>query len=162
MASILKVDSIEPVTSGGAVKMPNIPLVYATRSSSQGITASNGTIELDVVEIDTHNGFNTSTHTYTVPVAGYWKFRATLSFTGANANETYIGVIIRLNGSNYVDLYENFHYGSTTAYGYATVETIIDCSVGDEISIFHSNSDAGNFTLNHDRKRTHLIEEFLG
>ena len=161
MASILKVDEIQPVTSGSAVKT-NAPLVYATRSSSQSISASSGTIELDVVEIDTHSGFNTSTHTYTVPVAGYWKFRATLSFTGANASETYMGIQILLNDSIHVDLYENFHYGSTSAYGYATVETIIDCDVGDTIKIAQSSSDAGNFTLNHDRKRTNLIGEFLG
>ena len=170
MTGIIKVDTIQnnggttglTIDSSGRVSYPQLPAFFVTRSASYGVSDAVGTIQLDTKQVDTANAFNTSTYTYTIPKAGLWMFNATLSATGLSASERYFGIDLHINGSTYMDLYENWHYGATNAYMYVSLQAMRECIVGDTVLLKYNNSDSGNFTLNHDSKRTKLMGWFLG
>jgi hypothetical protein len=73
---VLKLASGAP--SVGALARADLPSfmgVTAYLSTSQSVAPGPRTlVNLDTILFDTDSGFNTTTHKYTIPVAGYWLF----------------------------------------------------------------------------------------
>ena len=70
------------ISSGGL--MTNTPAFIAHKTSGQSLSSGTHTkITFDAEEIDTANGYSTSTSTYTVQVAGYYNLFYSYRFDSA-------------------------------------------------------------------------------
>lgn len=168
MTGIIKVDTIQnnggttglTIDSSGHVFRPQTPAFFVYRNASYTLGTSE-ILQFNTAEIDTDSGFNSSTYKYTIPVTGLWHFSGALSFTGTSNSYTYIGIRWRANGTAWHDLYENFHYGSTSAYGNVQLTTMRQCTSGEQIDLSYDASGSG-VLFNHDVKRSHMMGRLIG
>jgi len=148
------------IDSSGHVFRPQTPAFFVHRNASYTLSAGE-VMQFNTAEIDTDNGFDASTHSYTIPVTGLWHFSGALSFTGVTSGRTYIGIIFRVNGSDYHDLYDNYNYNSGSAYGNIALTTMRQCTAGEKIDLYMSASGSG-ILFNHDVKRSHMMGRLIG
>lgn len=151
------------IDSSGRVITPNQPAFLATRSSSY--TLSNNTtttkVLLDTVIYDNAGGFNTSTNTYTAPVAGRYFITWSLSVTGFAANQVYISAILYRNGAFYADALQNNKTSDGSTYTGISGSLVVNLAAGDTLSLWQ-NFTTGSILLNHDGYRTRLTGYLIG
>jgi hypothetical protein len=102
-------------------------------NSSSAITTSFGTVIYSTKVYDTHNAYNASTGTLTVPVSGKYQFYATLLIQASSGVHT-PGMQITQNGTATAQRYGQFdtpvNVGSDTL-----VSDLVACSAGDVILV---------------------------
>lgn len=169
MSSILKVSEIQDPTNGnsaltidssGHVFRPQTPAFFVHRNASYTLSAGE-VMQFNTAEIDTDNGFDASTHEYTIPVTGLWHFSGALSFTGLTTSRSYIGIRWRADGTAWHDLYDNYHFNSSSAYGNIALTTMRQCTAGEKIDLYMSANSSG-ILFNHDVKRSHMMGRLIG
>jgi hypothetical protein len=122
------------IDSSGRVLTPARPAFLARRNDTTTSVSSTNIFPFDSVSVyggfDTASGYNTSTYTYTCPVAGLYHFHVSAiigSATYSNAQWK-----IQLNSSDY----EQRHFSSTNSDYYThSMDTYINASANDTVRI---------------------------
>jgi hypothetical protein len=87
-SGFLKLTSGAPsVAALARADLPSFMGVTAYLSTSQSVSPGGGVrtlVNLDATLFDTDSGFNTTTHKYTIPVAGYWLLVCSALFFSSN------------------------------------------------------------------------------
>ncbi len=141
--------------SSGRLTVPNQPMFFASRTSSYSVSAGANTIQLDTTSLNIGNCFNTSNYRFTAPVAGRYFISASLSVTGINASQNYIGLLVYLNGTTYVSGFDCTNQ-TGSVYKLITVNFLVSLSANDYLTLV-SDFQQSSVTINHDDKRTHLM-----
>ena len=129
---VLEIDTL------GRVTMPNQPAFLARRNGT-GLQLNNEIMPFDSKTIyggfDTASGYNTSTYTYTCPIAGlYWFHVSSILGSVAVDNGQWK---IQLNGSDY----EQRHFtNKTTEYYTHSIDTYINASANDTVRVKMSSN----------------------
>ena len=123
------------IDSSGRILQPNKPAFLARRSGGATSVSSTNIFNFDSVSIyggfDTANGYNTSTYTYTCPVAGLYWFHVSAILGGATYSNAQWK--IQLNGSDY----EQRHFSSTNSDYYThSIDTYINASANDTVRVY--------------------------
>ena len=127
-ATAITIDSNERVLT------PARPAFLARRNDTATSISSGDIFNFDSVSIyggfDTASGYNTSTYTYTCPVAGLYWFHVSAILGGATYSNAQWK--IQLNSSDY----EQRHFSSTnTDYYTNSIDTYINASANDTVRI---------------------------
>lgn len=127
-ATAITIDSNERVLT------PARPAFLARRNDTTTSLSSGDIFIFDSVSIyggfDTASGYNTSTYTYTCPVAGLYWFHVGAILGGATYSNAQWK--IQLNGSDY----EQRHFSSTNSDYYTnSIDTYINASANDTVRI---------------------------
>jgi hypothetical protein len=87
--------------------LTNPPMMECYLNGSQNLASQSApyptvgtTVHLDTIEVDNYSGFNTTSHTYTVPVAGVYYVYTQFAFA-ALSTTSYAGCGITVTSSNY-------------------------------------------------------------
>tara|TARA_Y100000992_G_scaffold56387_1_gene34127 strand:- start:1615 stop:2421 length:807 start_codon:yes stop_codon:yes gene_type:complete len=136
-----KLTGAMPAISGAS--LTNLPrpsaVGFLARRNGAGLAISNVIMPFDSVSInggfDTNSGYNTSTYTYTVQVAGlYWFHVSSILGSAAIDNGQWK---IQLNSSDY----EQRHFtNKTTEWWTHSIDTYINASVNDTVRVKMSSS----------------------
>lgn len=123
--------------------------ISATYSTAEAV---NTTSQFDTVYIDTHNGFNTSNYTYTIPAGegGIWEFHECVRIDAGNNSDLNISqVMIYVNGVLQKRTYNN-HSANNTRASAINVIAILNVVEGDEITavLYGNTSDNSDITVN--------------
>ena len=116
--------------NGAAVGGTNTPAFIAYNSANQSIANTTyTTYQYNTEILDTDNGFNTSTYTYTVPSAGRYNIGAAAKKLSSGSTDR---LIIRLEKSG-----SNIFYGESYSKDYASVmfNTVLNLSASDALKI---------------------------
>ena len=116
---------------------------FFVKSDVTTLTTVAGTVRFNFAPIDSHNGFNPSTYTYTVQVAGVYKLHGDVLMrqTSGGANTAGCRVEIRINGSQ---VFSSYVAGRDRTETPAAVHGIYYCNVGDTINMYHTNISYGD------------------
>jgi|TARA_R100000081_G_scaffold88004_1_gene59066 hypothetical protein len=122
------------IDSSGRVTMPNVPAFLARRNDTTTTVPSGGIMQFDSVSVygafDTDSGFNTSTYTYTFPVAGLYRIHVSCILGGQSYSNAQLK--IQVNNADY----EQRHFSSTSSDYYThSVDTLVNASVNDTTRI---------------------------
>ena len=126
--STIKVDQIVSKTTGGAVLMPNKPMIYATMNT---ITAANNIVKFDNIKINVGNCYSASTGRFTSTIAGYYWFAFNV-MSDHDGTDAYGEIRVRKNGTSYsvssfrTELDNDFN-GLATGIVHLPVGEYIDC-----------------------------------
>lgn len=120
------------IDASGRVTMPYQPVFSANRSGLATVNNINSNVNFTPV-VNQGNHWNTSTHTFTCPVAGkYWVSVFNLTYTGVNSGAS----IIQINKNNgtvftaYQDSPAGTNYHNSSASG------VFACAANDTITFF--------------------------
>jgi hypothetical protein len=117
------------------------PMWRVYRATAYTLAASTTTVfPYDTVSYDSASGFSTSTHLYTVPVAGTYTMTAQLNTTSSTAAHAYFLTIYH-NGSEFA---RGFSYGADTTSpvnnGCFHNGSLVPCSAADTLNIDYFGS----------------------
>ena len=89
--SKLYVDELHPKTTGGQIIMPSKPAFRVSHGTSGSWISAGGnnvdkTLEFNTASVNVGGHWNTSTHDFTVPIAGTYFFYAQAYFNSNNDN----------------------------------------------------------------------------
>lgn len=152
------------IDSSGRITAPSQPSCSAYLSTNQNISSGTWTqVTLNTTRFNTGNNFNTTTNTFTAPVAGKYFISYTVNFaldTTIVNNGSYLYSGIRVNGSFY-------HYGqgfrnSVIWKNDTTLSAaqLVNLAANDAVT-FWAYSDGANL-LASGLERTHLAVHLLG
>jgi hypothetical protein len=122
------------IDSNGRVTMPYQPTWGASslsNTSSGGGTTAGGTLVFSGVLNNNGNHYSNSTGLFTAPVAG--QYFVTFSGLYDDSYSVTGPAYIRRNTSN---LYRGYHQNSGSSYLQISMSGVVECSVGDSISIY--------------------------
>jgi len=120
------------VDSSGRVTMPYQPMFSANRAGLTYVNNINSNIDFIPI-VNQGNHWNTSTHTFTCPVAGkYWVSVFNLNFTSVNSGASHI----QINKNNGVVFTAYQDSPSGTDYHNSSASGILDCAANDTITFF--------------------------
>ena len=137
----LKVGTITTSTGSGSITIPsgvtlsggglaNTPAFIAYNSANQSISNTTYTVyQYNTEVLDTDNGFNTSTYTYTVPSAGKYVIGGAAKKLSSGSTDR---LIMRLEKNS-----SNIFYSETYSKDNASVlfNTFVDLSANDALKI---------------------------
>lgn len=132
------------VDSSGRVTLPYQPAFLATKSDDGNQLAA-GTYPFNVAVFNTGGHYSTSQFRFTAPVAGKYFFTYGIQLYGVADTSTIITYFMK-NGSQYPagDTSTGFrsviNKVSTTYHNTATLSGVIDLSVSDYVSVYHTGS----------------------
>jgi hypothetical protein len=119
------------ITASGiyGVSTPNIPAFRITGNG--GTITATTTVSGGYMVVDFNQGsyLNTSTGTFTAPIAGLYQVNL-LTRTSTNANGAIIQAVVQKNGSTNVIMIE---YGSNTSMNHTGGSTVVKLAVGDTL-----------------------------
>jgi len=122
-----------PAATGTVMVSGNMPAfsVYAT-SGAQTVSQNTETVvQYPNKNFDTASAFNTSTYLFTAPVAGYYQFNVSISWTGlVAANESYMYIQKNSTGTTNI-LYDV----APAAYYLLSGSVLLQASVGDTFRV---------------------------
>jgi hypothetical protein len=134
MASILKVDEVQPVTSGGGVRLSQNPLFSVSKSSAQSIGTSYTQVTYDTENIDVGSDF--SGNQFTAPIAGVYVFHLMFSVNGTS-NDDELRFEIRKNGSAVTNYFHQVNADNVGADDYNIYYSkFISLAANDVITVF--------------------------
>lgn len=145
MSSILKVSEIQDPTNGntaldidssGRVNHPQNPRLHV--QGNNGNYVSTSPIPFGNKIIDTAGGWNSSTNTYTVQLAGTYLVMLDLGIVLTNGTNAVAYPRIVYNGSN--DAYTYIQSSTGAQYHGATLHRMFDCSLNDTFQITFNNT----------------------
>ena len=126
MSSILKVDTIQntggttglTIDSSGRPLTPARPAFRAHMTGDQSAPTANSftTIQFNATNYNIGNSFNTSTHTFTTPVAGIYHFYLSYSYVANTGSESQ-GIVSIQEGGATVGAVDFYIKGSNARYG---------------------------------------------
>jgi len=119
---------------------------FFVRSDVTTTTTTAGTVRFNYAQIDSHNGFNPSTYTYTVQVAGVYRLLGDVLLRQTQGGSGGAGsrIEIRINGSRTFSSYGAGKYNTETTI---TVHGIYYCNVGDTINMYHTGVSNGDIYI---------------
>ena len=152
------------IDSSGRVTIPNQPSCSVYLSTNQNITSATWTqLNINTSRFNTGNNFNTSTYTFTAPVAGKYFISYTVNFaldTTINNSGSYLYTAIKVNGSFY-------HYGqgfrnSVIWKNDTTLSAgqLVNLATNDTVNLW-AYSDGNNLVAS-GAERSHLAAHLLG
>jgi hypothetical protein len=98
-------------------------------------------VPLDTVTFDPGSHFNTTTHLYTCPIAGYYRVSATFFTYGPNGA---VEILFAKNGATLDAGYQIQTASGTMA---PQVNGVVQCNAGDTLAMWGTSSSAGSFSL---------------
>jgi hypothetical protein len=120
------------IDSSGRVTMPYQPMFSGNRSGKSYIANINANVDFTPI-VNQGNHWNTSTNTFTCPVAGkYFVSFFNLTYTGLNTSASQID--IRRNNSTVYTAYADAPSGSN--YNNHGASGVLDCAANDTITFF--------------------------
>jgi len=142
MTGILKVDNIQnssgtsamSINSSGVITTPAIPAFLATSSSGVHTTNSSSVLDFNTIRINQGGHYNTSTYTFTAPVAGLYNFYwQVYQQNGTNGKS----IALQKNGSDYL-IYDTAiaYFGTVNIQDHTMNSSLMmDLAVNDTIRI---------------------------
>lgn len=102
-------------------------------TTAQSIPSGSATlVNFDSTNLDSWSGFNLATDTYTVPVAGWWRFTSQVSWSGNGTGQRYSA--LHQNGSLVTTAICTRRANTGTIS--TNVDSLVQCVVGDTITLF--------------------------
>jgi hypothetical protein len=153
---LLKLASDVPsVASLAAADLPSFMGFKAYLNANQTIAGgfTRRLVNLDAVTFDTDSGFNTTTHKYTIPRAGYWLVIAKVTFLSATSGLQFVSIY--KNGVE-VDTVEI----ETTGNPRLIMTSLVQFATSDTLSMYAIFEQGGD--LNGSSKDTNLTALWLG
>lgn len=143
MTSILKVSEIQDPTnsntaltidSSGRILTPARPAFLACSSSGTHTTNVGAVLDYNSVKINQGNHYNSSTYTFTAPVAGLYNFYFQVYAHGATTSKS---IAYQKNGSDYIIEDTALGHQGTVNIGDNTISSniLIELAVNDAIRI---------------------------
>ena len=120
----------------------NTPAFFAYLGSNQNISnATNTTVAFNAEIFDTANGFDTSTHKYTIPSGQGGKYFITVSIRSDNWNAPRFNFQVLKNDSGGLLNGENSDTGSGAYYNTVPNSALVSLAAGDVIHVlvYHNN-----------------------
>ena len=139
-------DILLNVDGAGRATMPKQPRFHATKTSGHGTT---GKITFNTADVNVGNNYNTSTGTFTAPVAGDYL----ITTTALSNNGTTIGLDLLKNGNRYAVTEESF---TGAAYRSTSITAIVPLSANDTLQV-HNKQGAYYGTSRYTFFAGHLI-----
>lgn len=136
-----------------AALLPSQPMFSGYASASQSLVAGNTLIAVDTVLIDTANGFDTTTHAYTIPVAGWYRISGQVKMGNYNFE---IESMIYKNGSP-------AKFGGQTgpsAYSGSVLSALMSFAAGDTVELWAGATGAALTTFDGPELDNYLDIEF--
>ena len=137
--------SISIGETGDTVSGPftNVPTFTAHKTSGQSLSSGVFTkITFDAEEIDTNNGYSTSTSTYTVQVAGYYNLFYNYRFDSATDFDNTL-VFMKYNGTTNI----MSRYGVNRYYDGHYVAFIKQLNVGDTLEVYGYQASGSSYNF---------------
>ena len=128
------------------------PRFLLRRESTVKTTTAAGVVQFDYAEVDSHNGFNSSTYKYTVQVAGtYFLIGGVLiRNTSGNGNAAGSRIEIRVNqGIQDSRFFSSYGAGKYNTEVTTTVQGITYLDVGDIVFMYHTAISNGDVYISH-------------
>lgn len=137
--SKIYVDEIHPKTTGGAVTTPSIPAFLASSSGGVHTTNSGNVLDFDNVKINRGSHYNSSTYTFTAPIAGIYNFYWQVYQQNGTSEKS---TALQKNGTDYTIQDTALAYFGTVNIGDHTMNASImmDLAVNDTIRIAVRNT----------------------
>ena len=131
---------------GGIPYGPGATPRFFVKSNVTTLTTAAGTVRFNYAPIDSHNGFDPSTYTYTVQVAGVYKLHGDILMRQTNGGAYTAGarIEIRINGSQ---VFSSYGAGRDRTEITVAVQGIYYCNVGDTINMYHTNISYGDIYI---------------
>ena len=131
------------IDSAGRVTMPYQPVFSGNRDGKLQIVNTAGLIDFNSI-VNTGSHWNTSTNTFTCPVAGRY-FVSFYNLTAGSYSTGASSVNIRKNGANFYNAYTE---GGTSAsgdnYWNSSASGVLDCQASDTITLYIASGVAYN------------------
>jgi|TARA_B100000035_G_scaffold91175_1_gene76971 hypothetical protein len=120
------------IDNAGRILTPARPAFYAKGQSGQGAVSASNYIVFPSVDFDIGSNYNSSTGTFTAPIAGIYQFHASVMGDGTDAR-----LMIRLykNGAAWA---QGSSSSNGTQYQDSKVSTLMSLSANDEIRIYQT------------------------
>ena len=120
------------IDGSGRVTKPSQPCFVATRNSNHVIGTSDAVIPIDIEDFDVGNNYNTSTYTFTAPVAGKYLFAFQATINSINTG-TYNACYMHKNGSG-----TGYRFRTLTGSGWTGISgtIVISLAVNDYVSMY--------------------------
>ena len=119
------------------------PLLRASAAVSQSLTSSTVTVVgVGAATIDTWSGYNTSTHTYTVPVSGVYLVYGLVFYASGSTNTLTAGV--QVNGT--LNLFGPAYTAAGSGNSACQMTRLLDLHAGDTVSLITYTTGASNST----------------
>ena len=131
------------VDSGtGNVTTPNQPCFIATRNSNHSIGTTDAVIPIDNEDLDVGNNYNTSTYSFTAPIAGNYLF-AFQGTINSISSGTYNAIYLRKNGGG-----TGYRFRTLTGSGWTGINgsCIIALAANDYVNMY-GYTHTGSMTL---------------
>ena len=154
----IKTTNIEPIANNGTVTLGSsgdqftlatgatssflYPAFIAYNNSTQAIANSTyTTYQYETEVLDTDNGFDTSTYTYTIPTAGKYYIAASAKKADAGSTDRFL-IRLNKNGS------ENF-YSENYSKDYNSVQfnTVLNLSANDTLNVMVFQNTGGSVNM---------------
>jgi hypothetical protein len=128
------------------------PRFLLRRESTVKTTTAAGVVQFDYAEVDSHNGFDSSTYKYTVQVAGTYFLIGDVLIrnTSGNSNAAGSRIEIRVNqGIQDSRFFSSFGAGEYNTEVTTTVQGITYLDVGDIVFMYHTAVSNGDVYISH-------------
>ena len=130
------------IDTSGRVTKPYQPSFIATRASNHVIGTTDAVIPIDSEDLDVGNNYNTSTYSYTAPIAGNYFFAFQSTINSINTG-TYNACYLRKNGSG-----TGYRFRTLTGSGWTGINgsCIIYLAANDYVNMY-GYVQSGSMTL---------------
>jgi len=142
----MSIDPSRNVDFTGRVTMPYQPFMFM--AANPYTTANNANLQFHLTRQSRNLSWNTSTHSFTVPVSGVYTFSITTRL--ATTALHYMYHMLKVNGSNYPDGSALMLQKPNTADTFQTINTTMQAhlTANDSVSISINYNGSGSYTVN--------------
>jgi hypothetical protein len=131
------------ISSAGYITMPSQPRFFAYSSGSS--MSSGSKVPFDSASINISSSFNTSTNTFTAPIAGTYYLSALVRYNQLGA--TYTQTQIYINGLNTWQGHYNNTTNAATTYSGVSAVAVVTLSAGDTVNVYAVVSGGGTISF---------------
>jgi hypothetical protein len=142
------------VDSAGRVTMPYQPAFHAYNTSNDTV-AANATIPFPFKDLDVGGNYNTSTSTFTAPVAGRYIFNVGFNIYTPSSSIRFFDVLMVVNGVNISagtnrGLRGAGNYFTSGQYDGIAGSFVIELQANDTVSLAMGNANASSLQMQND------------
>jgi len=121
------------IDASGRMTNPYQPSFYANITSGYSISSGQtNALTFNSVIFNVGNHYNSSTNTFTAPIAGRYMFLTSVGGTGGMPANSYFGIAFRVNGSTQNAQWQN----SASGYQVQKHSQIFNLSAGDTVTVW--------------------------